>query len=462
MVCLSMWHVFAQLFIFQVYCFQTKISDKGELTTTNLLNNVKSAGTSTPSPRCLSDGDDLTVSKDVLGKRKDRSTLERISSNAISPKDLTLGIDVLPSRKKLANNIIDLNSFPMDMDEQIVPESPLTSEAQIFHENLSNDRWVNQNQYSKERESSSNRFSSHMASADPSKTKSPTAYLNVDNSFGLLSPERGMSLISHRQSEDYPHIVSSRADPQPKTRQEISMMDNHDLTHRESLTKAVTRKPRSGRSHFSALEIFGMIGSFHLAGSPLLVEIRSWFEQLRRDMYLKKADSQEWRNTVDLFIARARDDMTVGFLGCLKVFEYQKPQWSDLSVLFLNGWDFMKSILDQWINLEWKLIDHNNEGPFKSELSHLRKLQSQKRVSKVLIEELHKDWDQTISKSNDRWKIERIHKDFLTLLNILEVKITDKAFYKMICINDHQSLSYLRRISSDCAKDLPKSWRLHK
>ncbi|KAH9825251.1 hypothetical protein DFH28DRAFT_878842 [Melampsora americana] len=230
----------------------------------------------------------------------------------------------------------------------------------------------------------------------------------------------------------------------------LQTTDNIDLSS--------TRKFTSNIQPFYASGIFKGVGSFHLINSPILLDIDHWFDGLKKQMYHNNKGS--FPGEINCLIKRAQDDLTIGFLGCLCVFEFKKPGWTDLSTLLENGWNFMKSLLGQWegINLEdvKKMKDKGlltgqkfwSDSPL-SNVKYLLSIHLKQRIPQALFLEIHMLWTSKYSHSMENQQLKRQHQEFFTLLKGVDSRSVGEDFYKIVCINSPDFQEYLSRKLSD-------------
>ncbi|KAH9825223.1 hypothetical protein DFH28DRAFT_19848 [Melampsora americana] len=263
-----------------------------------------------------------------------------------------------------------------------------------------------------------------------------------------------LKLMGHQyiiRPQDTTYQVPNKAF-QSKRKADRQTVDPLNIGHvTENLENALSSKPASGIQRFYASRVFKQIGLSHLT----LLGIDEWFEDLKKDMYRNNRGSNKRYEAIDKIIKKAKDDITIPFLGCLHVFEYQKPAWKDMSKLQTNGWNFMQKLFDQWRAINMEEINRMESKGLASQsywsdnpminIKYLLGMKPRQRIPGTLLVEIHMLWTDQFPSLTEVRNIQVDHREFLQLMLGLDSKSV-KQFYKIACMNCQSFQSYLTKI----------------
>lgn len=178
----------------------------------------------------------------------------------------------------------------------------------------------------------------------------PKSLFNGDNGAYDLSANGGRVCISNlHNTKNYWRTHSKGQEMHQGLAEEFSRKVNFDrpqihslqvADNTENLYRASDRK-LSSTNRLEGGSIFKNVGNSHVMKSHMLFQITHWLNNLHIDMYNNNKKSPEIQEDINRLMKRA-DDLTVGFLGCLCIFEYKKPQWKDIS--------------DTWVGIYEKIL----------------------------------------------------------------------------------------------------------
>ncbi|KAH9825222.1 hypothetical protein DFH28DRAFT_943193 [Melampsora americana] len=182
-------------------------------------------------------------------------------------------------------------------------------------------------------------------------------------------------------------------------------------------------------------------------------------------MYRNNRGSNKRYKAIDQIIKRAKDDITIPFLGCLHVFEYQKPAWTDMSKLQTNGWNFMQRLFDPWRAIDMEEINkmdskrlakqkYWSDNP-KINVKYILGMHRDQRIPKTMFLELHMLWTDQFPMSIKKENIKTQHEDFSNSLKGLDSRSV-KQFYKIACMNSQRFQSYLMERGDSRQVSIPK------
>ncbi|EGG05792.1 uncharacterized protein MELLADRAFT_63845 [Melampsora larici-populina 98AG31] len=443
--------------------------------------------------------------KDVSASRKRKNIFEKKSKSSSSSRKSNAISDFSSKQNKLQ---IDLNSFPPEITEEVISEnSPQrtpssavvilpsrenqwseasTSNVDRLYTNSPENQCMIQGIDPMNEDSSPKNVASITPlpniSARKEQEKPNLERFNSNNSLFTESERCSTSNSKHKDSQWTTQSLSQ--DTHSGTPKSLPPPQNLHGPHTEFSDVVVSNtnmkvSPSShsqrkvSRAHPS--DIYTDVAYFHLDNSPILAQINSWFHDFKTEMYHKNKSSKEVQLHIDYLIKRTQEGLTIGFLGCLYIFEHQKAHWKDLSALFEDGWEFLKSLFGQWKEINFEDLEKMNfndsfdssywsTNPWKN-AKYFLDMDVRQKIPMSMYIDLHELWSRRGSNPMEMKDIQAMHRDFFKVVKEMDPEILQNKFHKLACVNSQEFKSYLQGINTDdtqaaAIKDKPKVIRL--
>ncbi|KAH9825213.1 hypothetical protein DFH28DRAFT_877554 [Melampsora americana] len=517
----------AHLLIFQTNCFQNKVIVSSGFPTTHIEKyiprndqtptqttggfahhfwNIPSSSTnekilSEPSHIDLNTvphyREEMISAEDVSAKRKRRNMWDRKLKSSKFSRESEAGTNLSSRQDRLQ---IDLNSFPQETTEDVISENlsrGISSSPDVIFPSQNN-QWCNptskpdrlfeiypDNRYfihsikdPMDEHSSLIRIGPTLEPSDidtRNKQKKTGLANHCQSNPNMFSKSESFSDSSSKNQDFQQTNQHQSQDPCQFSINSISQTQHSDGPNtyhsnvevpKENVQLSSSSKS-SGRVYkVHPSNIYMDILQFHLNDSPVLNEINHWFHDLQKQMYQNNPCLLEIQSQINYLIGRTKVEITIGFLGCLYIFEHGKPQWKQSAALLEDGWQFLRGLFIEWKNINMEDLGKMNvrkvtgssywsPDPW-SNAKYILDMDVRQKIPMAMYVELHQLWTRKGSNPIDNMTIQAMHKQFFKLVKEMDPKFLKEKFYKIACVNSQEYKSYVEDILVASTQALPR------